>query len=159
MKMYRQMAFAGTASLALPIGLLDNAAVFSPTQAMIDLETNEAVYKLMRGMEVDQDTACVDLINELTFCTGRTYVETEHTLRHFRRVGWNPKLFDRTYHDQTEPAAFGDRRVLDRAERAWRELVAAEPPVEIDPKMAAEIERIVECAREELLQCSERRGS
>ena len=37
MKTYRQMAFGCTVSLPLPIGGLDNGAVFSPTQAMIDL--------------------------------------------------------------------------------------------------------------------------
>ena len=34
MKTYRQMAFGATVSLPLPIGALDNGAVFSPTQAI-----------------------------------------------------------------------------------------------------------------------------
>ena len=56
MKTFRQMAFGCTVSLPLPIGLLDNGAVFSPTQAMIDLEMNEAMYKFGRGMEVSDET-------------------------------------------------------------------------------------------------------
>ena len=151
MKVYRQMALGSTASLSLPIGLLDNGAVFSPTQAMIDLEVNEAVYKLAQGVEVDEDTLCLDLINELTFCRHGTYLETDHTLRHFRRVGWNPSLFDRRYHDHAQPAVFGDGDILERADRAWRELVASQEPVEVEPSMVKELDRIVQAAREELL--------
>lgn len=42
LKTYRQMAFAATVSASLPIGLLDSASTFSPTQAMIDRDINLA---------------------------------------------------------------------------------------------------------------------
>ena len=151
MKIYRQMALGATSALSLPIGLLDNGSVFSPAQAMIDLEMNEAVYKLAQGMEVDDETLCLDLINELDFCRRKTYLETEHTLKHFRQVGWNPKLFDRSYHDHSRTVEFGDRDLLERADRTWRDLLAAHEPAQVDPKMATEVDRIVEAAKLELL--------
>ena len=151
MKTYRQMAFGSCASLPLPIGGLDNSAVFSPTQAMIDLEMNEAIYRFARGMEVDDETCCVDLIDKLGFCESQSYLETEHTLRHFREVGWNPNLFDRTYCDHAGAASCNDQTILDRAEQTWREIVAARDPVEVEPSFARELDRIVESARKELL--------
>jgi trimethylamine--corrinoid protein Co-methyltransferase len=151
MKAYRQMAFGSTVSLPLPIGALDNCAVFSPTQAMIDLEMNEAIYEFARGLEVNDDTCAVDLINELGFCERRTYLETEHTLRHFREVGWNPKLFDRTYCDHNAPAPCTDEKVLRQADDAWRLLVAAQKPIEMESGRGRELARIVESARKELL--------
>lgn len=151
MKVYRQMALGSMAGLPLPIGLLDNGAVFSPTQAMIDLEMNEAVYKLAQGMEVDEDALCLDLIHERDFCRHGTYLETDHTLRHFRRVGWNPSLFERRYHDHAQPAVFGDREILDRADRAWRERVASHKPIDVQPRVVQELDRIVQAARAEIL--------
>jgi trimethylamine:corrinoid methyltransferase-like protein len=152
LKLYRQMALGSTVSLPLAIGTLDNAAVFSPTQAMIDLEVNEAVHKFYQGMEVNDETMCLDLIDELEFCAGRTYLESEHTLRHFRQLGWNPCLFDRTACDHTAPVQLGDERLLDEADRTWRELVANQPDVERDTAFVDELDRIVEAARGELMQ-------
>lgn len=151
MKTFRQMAFGCTVSLPLPIGALDNGAVFSPTQAMIDLEMNEALYRLGRGLTVDDETCAVELINELLFCQQRTYLESEHTLAHFRELGWYPRLFDRRYCDHTGSAPAGDERLLRQADQAWRDLVAAQPPVDVEPALAREVERIVAAARAELL--------
>lgn len=151
MKTYRQMAFGSTVSLPLPIGALDNAAVFSPTQAMIDLEMNEAIYRFARGVEIDSETCAVDLINELVFCERRTYLESEHTLAHFRQVGWMPKLFDRTYCDHTKPAPGADEAILRKADQQWRDLVAGQKPVEHERGFVERLEKVVASAREELL--------
>jgi trimethylamine--corrinoid protein Co-methyltransferase len=150
MKTYRQMAFGATASLPLSIGALDNASAFSPTQAMIDLEMNEAIYKFARGVSIDQDTCAVDQINDLLFCERRTYLESEHTLSHFREVGWMPKLFDRTYCDHTQQAPAGDDALLAKAECQWRALVAKQPPPELDRAFTAAVNEIVAAARREL---------
>ncbi|MEK7407932.1 MAG: trimethylamine methyltransferase family protein [Acidobacteriota bacterium] len=152
MKTYRQMAFGATASMSLPVGLLDNGAVFSPAQAMLDLDMNRAMYEFGRGMEVSDETMCVDLINELEFCQQDTYLESAHTLRHFRDVFWATRMFDRTYRgaDANEPHE-ADRRILQKADRAWRELVSAQEPLEVDPRFAAELDRIVAAARTDLL--------
>lgn len=151
MKTYRQMAFGCTVSLPLSIGALDNGAVFSPTQAMIDLEANEAIYKFARGMEVTPETCAVDLIQEMTFGQHRTYLETEHTLANFRSVGWYPRLFDRAYCDHTRPSPASDEKMLQEADRAWRKLVAAQQAPDIEPAMVRQLDRIVEAARKELL--------
>jgi trimethylamine:corrinoid methyltransferase-like protein len=151
MKVYRQMAFGSTVSLPLAIGALDSAAVFSPTQAMIDLEVNEALHKFYRGMEVTEETMCLDLIEGLEFGARRTYLEAEHTLKHFRQVGWNPQLFDRTYCDHTAPVALGDEKMLNEADQTWRKLVAAQTPPEHDATFLKELDRILDAGRQELL--------
>jgi trimethylamine--corrinoid protein Co-methyltransferase len=151
MKVYRQMAFGSTVSLPLAIGALDSAAVFSPTQAMIDLEISEALYKFYRGIDVSEETMCLDLIAELEFCARRSYLETEHTARHFRNVGWLARLFDRSYCHHDAPVILGDENLLDKADQAWRDLVAAQPDLEPDPALARELDRIVDSARRELL--------
>jgi trimethylamine--corrinoid protein Co-methyltransferase len=152
MKTYRQMAFGSTVSTSLPIGLLDNGAVFSPAQAMIDLDMNRAQYGFGRGLEVDEETMCVDLINALEFGEKTTYLESEHTARHYRDVLWATRMFDRTYRKSggaLPPEE--DSRILGKADATWRELIAAQEPMELDTRFAAELDRIVEAARAELL--------
>ncbi len=151
MKVFRQMAFGSTVSLPLAIGALDNGAVFSPTQAMIDLEVNQALHKFYRGLEVNDETLCLDLIEELEFCSRRTYMETEHTVQHFREVGWIPRLFDRASCDHQKPMVFSDERILADADGAWRVLVAQQLPPDREPAFVRELDRIVAAAREELL--------
>jgi trimethylamine--corrinoid protein Co-methyltransferase len=153
LKVYRQMAFGSTVSLPLAIGVLDNGAVFSPTQAMIDLEINEGLHKFYRGMEVTDETMCLDLIAEIEFGAKQTYLATEHTARHFREIGWRPRLFDRSYCDHNAPATVSDDGILEAADRRWRELVAGQKTPERDPALVKEIDRIVAAAKSELLSC------
>lgn len=151
MKTYRQMAFSCTVSQPLPIGALDNGAVFSPTQAMLDVEMNEAQWRFHRGIEVTEESCAVELINELVFCERRTYLESELTLAHYRRLGWYPQLFDRAYCDHAQPAPASDEKLLQAADERWRKLVDAQPAVTVEPGFAGELERIVAAARRELL--------
>jgi trimethylamine--corrinoid protein Co-methyltransferase len=151
LKIYRQMALGSTVSLPLAIGALDSAAVFSPTQAMIDLEMNQALHKFHQGIEVNEETLCLDLIEELEFGVQQSYLETEHTARHFRHIGWNPELFDRSYCDHTAPVSLGDEKMLDQAEQKWRQYVAAHEPPQRDAHFLRELDRIVAAAKQELL--------
>lgn len=151
MKAYRQMAFGATVSLPLAIGALDSAAVFSPAQAMLDLEFNEGIYKFFQGIDVDAESMALDVIAEMGFCANETYLQAEHTAEHFRRVGWNPRLLNRTYCDHAASAELGDAKLLDRADQAWRDLLAKHPPMEPDFRLITELDRIVAAARRELL--------
>jgi trimethylamine--corrinoid protein Co-methyltransferase len=152
MKTFRQMAFGATVSSSMPLGLLDNASAFSPAQAMIDLDVNRAQYSFSRGIEVSDDTLCVDLINRLEFCESGTYLEDEHTFRHFREVLWDTQFFDRRYRDgETVTCSQADEAILGKADRAWRELVAGQDDIERDPGFLKELDRIVDAAKEDLL--------
>lgn len=152
LKTYLQMGLGSMASHSFPLGLLDNGAVFSPTQAMLDLEANRAMYGLARGCRLDDEALCVDLINALEFCDRTAYLETDHTLQHFRDTLWDPRFFDRTYRrtDRLDPME-EDARLLDEADAAWREIVEAQEPIELDPKLSAEVDRIVEAARADIM--------
>ncbi len=152
MKTYRQMAFASMVSAPHPIGLLDNGSAFSPAQAMIDLDANRAMFKLGQGITIDDETLCVDLINRLEFCQNEAYLQTDHTLRHFREVMWDTHVFDRAYRGQGPylPAE-ADARVLEAADKEWRRLVATQTPPQRDAHFRAELDRIVDNARRELM--------
>jgi len=153
MKCFRQMAFGCTASHSFPLGLLDNGAVFSPTQAMLDLDANRAMHLFARGVEIAEETLGLDLIQAMEFCEGTSYLTTEHTARHFRSVLWDSAYFDRTYRrDGPIHAPEEDGKLLRKADAAWREIVAAQRDPDIAPDFLAELDRIVAAARQELLR-------
>ncbi len=152
MKTYRQLALAAMVSAPLGIGLLDNGSAFSPTQAMLDLDMNHALYGLAKGVVVNDETLCVDLIHQLAFCEQEAYISSDHTLAHFRELLWNTCYFDRTYRRETSYRHDeADRRLLDMAERDWRRLVETHVSPERDVAFLSELERITAAAREELL--------
>jgi trimethylamine--corrinoid protein Co-methyltransferase len=152
MKTYRQMALASMVSASLPIGLLDNGSVFSPVQAMIDLDMNEAQYRLSRGLKIDDDTLSTDLINSMAFCEHEAYLQTEHTLKFFRSTVWDTKLFDRDYRrDEYLSSDDADERILRRADEQWRRLVSSHDQPHRDKVFLKELDRIVSSARVELL--------
>ncbi len=105
------------------------------------------------GIEVNDETMCLDLIGELEFGEKKgAYSETEHTLRHFRDVLWDSKYLDRTYRKETSlKPSVHDSKLLEKAEQAWRQVVASQKPIELAPQFVAEVDRIVEAARKELL--------
>ncbi|MEW6754593.1 MAG: trimethylamine methyltransferase family protein [Candidatus Latescibacterota bacterium] len=152
MKTYRQMAFGSTVSHSLPLGLLDNGAVFSPAQAMLDPDASRAMHTLARGLTVNEETLAMEAIEEVG-CGGHgAHLETEHTLRHFRQVGWDSLFSDRSYQraEALSPLE-ADRRLLERADQAWRRIAAQQEPVEQDPAFAREVNAICDAARRELL--------
>jgi trimethylamine--corrinoid protein Co-methyltransferase len=151
MKTYRQMALGAMVSSSLPIGLLDNGSAFSATQAMLDLDTNRALYNLSRGVEVNDETLAVDLINQLAFCEQDAYLNSEHTLAHFREVIWDARYFDRSYRREQEyRPEVADRRLLERADEDWRRLVRDHVSPERNAAFLTELERITGAARAEL---------
>ncbi|MBC8255142.1 MAG: trimethylamine methyltransferase family protein, partial [Ardenticatenia bacterium] len=137
---------------ALPIGLLDNGSAFSATQAMLDLDMNRAQYQLSQGVVVNDDTLCVDLINQLGFCEKEAYIQNEHTLHHFKEVMWNTRYFDRSYRRQESyRPEEADRKLLDKADQDWRRLVRQHVSPSRDAAFMAELDRVTGGARAELL--------
>ncbi len=150
MKTFRQMALGSTASMMLPIGILDSASTFSPAQAMIDLDFNKGMYKFGQGTKVNDETMCVGLINEMCFCEHKTYLETEHTFEHFRDVLWDPAYLDRNY-SSSGTSGNADKAMLKKADNDWRKLVDSQEAIEVAPALKKELDQIVEAAKKELL--------
>jgi len=95
----------------------------------------------------------VDLINAMEFCERTSYLETNHTARHFRSLLWNPAYFDRTYRRDGPMTPWeGDEKLLKKADTTWRELVAQHKDPEFPESWAAELDSIVEAAKTELLR-------
>ncbi len=147
------MTLSCTASSSLPIGLLDNASTFSPTQAIIDLDVNKAIYEFGKGIEINEETVNVDLINRYGFCETDNYLGSEQTLKYYRDILWDSKLLNTEFRKKefykTDKM---DEEILNKSDKIWRSLVESQKDPEFSPNYKAKIDKVVNKAKEELLR-------
>jgi hypothetical protein len=65
---------------------------------------------------------------------------------------WDTSLFDRSYRKEGNlTPGDADRRILEEADRRWRQIVETHQSPERDSHFRAELDRIVAAAKEKLL--------
>ncbi|MBM4079405.1 MAG: hypothetical protein FJ278_06870 [Planctomycetes bacterium] len=153
---FKQMALASaTGSLGLHLGSLDGAAIFSPEQAMIDLDLCRGLWDFYRGIEINSDTLALDEIEQVGLGEGKTFMDTDHTFKHFRHALWMPKLLDVSMWRDGEEAD-RERRMLAKANRQWKQLLADWQPPKVNQALVAEVHEVVERAKREIGAADER---
>ncbi len=113
---------------------------------MVQHEIMGYVERLVRGFEVNDETLALDAIAEVG--PGGTFMDHEHTARHFREEIWFPRLLDRQFYDPW--VASGRLSMAERA-RAEKERLLREHTVEPLPEdVEREVARITAAARREM---------
>ena len=124
----------------------DQAAV---DQAMIDLDLGRGLYDFCKGIQINDDTLALDQIDSVGIGHGRTFVNTDHTLNHFRDALWMPSLLDTSmWHDNHE--AEPEQRILEKANRQWKAHLESYTPPQVNADLLAEMTAVVERAEREL---------
>ncbi len=131
------------------LGLVDAGSTFSPTQFVLELELDRGLCQGYKPAEVSEETMGLADMLRLGCGEGKTFLDTEHTLRYFRGF-WHPTILDR------EAGPTGDapdeEALLERADRYWREKVAEHRPAEVDPSKVQAVGNVLQRARAHLLQ-------
>jgi trimethylamine---corrinoid protein Co-methyltransferase len=129
------------------IGHLENALTFSPLQLVIDNEIARYVRRVIKGIEVNDDTLGLDIIEQAGIA-GNT-LSTDHTADHFKDELLLSPFFD--------SLSWGVDNSLDKerfeklaAEKARRLLAEETEPV-LTPEQEAAIDEIVAEAKSALL--------
>jgi len=150
---YRAMAIAACTGRPFHMGgtgTLHGGKVFSPVQFIIEREMGEGLWRLGQGIRVDDATLAVDTIHAVGVGEGRSYLDTPHTMDHFRET-WMPQFLARApwVDDATE---FGrEAQMLDAAHERYRDAVQRYAPPQKDQGATKEVQRIVDRARRHLL--------
>ena len=119
---YLMVAMAGADYVHLAAGMLDSGNSISYEQFIIDNEILGMVHRLIRGVDVDQETLAVDIIENVV--PGGNYITEEHTVEHMFRQFFYPSLairmnFDR-WQEQGKPTPLTNANEL---ARTWLEEV------------------------------------
>ena len=138
-RMYKLMACAALGKINYPTGALASNTVFSPEQAMIDLEMGAALNKLLDGVKVTDETLCIDLMQEKGI--GGNFFDDMQVAMNYKDVLWLPELLDRS------PAACGpidrEKDIVASAYKKWQQILKDTVPYRLDDDKAKEIDKIV----------------
>jgi trimethylamine--corrinoid protein Co-methyltransferase len=115
-------------------------------QLIVDNETAAYVKRILRGIEVNQDTLAVEVIKRVGI--GQNFLADEHTVSHFRQEVWFPQGFDRRGWEDWW--ADGAKSMADWARERKEWILTHHQPESIDPALVDEIDHIVAVAMKEL---------
>lgn len=135
-----QTAYAAGADLTFGTGLLDGSRILALEQIVADDEVFGMVTRLLRGVEVSEETLATDLIVRMGF--SGDYLFERHTRRHARGL-WRPLLGESGSYDAW--AAAGRRSTMDKARDRVAEILSAEPEP-FPEELGRELEQIMAAA-------------
>ncbi|MCP4640931.1 MAG: hypothetical protein GY851_10880 [bacterium] len=128
------------------MGTLNNGALGSPTQFMLDMEIRKAQWLYGRDIEVSDDTLNLDEVVQVTKERGN-FLTSEHTMNHYHEL-WLCDLFrsDNPFSGQGWDGT--EKAILDRCDEMWRANVENwQPPEWPEDKLKA-VDAVVENAKQ-----------
>jgi trimethylamine:corrinoid methyltransferase-like protein len=124
--------------------------MFSPLQLLIDREFQSFLWRFSAGAPVDDEQIALDLIVSVGQGIGASYLDSEHTLTHYRRSLWFPGLVDRRVWQGDREEQCPDERLLARAQAQFDAVMSRYRPPEVDRDMLARVRAVIGRARREL---------
>ncbi len=116
------MAYANGADVTFGTGLLDGSRILCLENMVVDDEIIGMVKRVLRGIEVSDETLAVDLIKKMGF--SGNYLFDAHTRKHVREL-WQPTLGETGSYEGWKNA--GALSTTDKAQQKVREILAAKP--------------------------------
>jgi trimethylamine--corrinoid protein Co-methyltransferase len=126
-------------------GMLESTLTASYEKLIIDNEIVGNVKRLIRGIEVNDDTLAFDVIKSVG--PGKDYLGHPHTLKYFRTEQFLPELVDRKRYSDFRDDLIVDVRA--RAKEKAEALLEKHWPEPLDEGMVRELEGIVEAVERE----------
>jgi len=123
-------ALAGSNFIHHAAGMLENMNVVAAEQFVIDNDILGMAMRVVRGIEVDQETLALDTIDQVG--PGGHYLMAEHTIRHMRSEFFYPSaVVDRQGRDMWQQDGALDAR--QRARQIARDILAGHRPEPLTP--------------------------
>jgi len=125
------------AQMAHDVGYLEGGMCNSIEQIVICDELISYTRHFMHGMEINDETLALDLINEIG--PDGNYLSSEHTLKHYTK-DWYPKLFDRRNYDDWK--ARGEKTLRQRAKEKALKILATYKPEPLPAEIQKQLDEI-----------------
>jgi len=131
---------AGGVSLIWGVGQLESEMTFSPAQAVIDDEMISYVRRYLRGVDVSEESLALDVSRSVGIAG--SFLEHEHTLRHFRSELFMPAVLwrDRRARWRSD----GARTLEQRADEVASALMQSPVDNGLSKDQARELDRIAD---------------
>ncbi len=109
------------ANLIHDVGYMASGMTGSFDMLVMSDEIIGMVKRIMRGINIDEESLCLDVIDKVG--PGGNYLTEEHTLGHFKTEYWRPQLLDRSdYHTWTSKGSKSlDQKVNEKVKSILKE--------------------------------------
>ncbi|OGS55428.1 MAG: hypothetical protein A3K60_05335 [Euryarchaeota archaeon RBG_19FT_COMBO_56_21] len=134
-----QASYAGVNFMYDSAGSLDGSITTSYEKIVMDNEICGMVSRILRGIEVTDETLAVDEI--IRIGPAASYLGTPYTLSHFRKEHYIPELLDRKSRDSWEAAGRKDLAQVAREKARW--ILANHTPRPLDKDVFRECDEYV----------------
>ena len=135
------MASIVMSDMLLGVGFLHGSRIWSYAEMMMDCEIFSIIHRMMQGIVVDDESLALDTIAAVG--PGGNFLSQKHTLKHMRDM-FLPQFMDRRpYNEWEERKDEAHDWALDKA----RKVLATHQPEPMDPKLSAEMAKIIERAK------------
>ncbi|GAB4531653.1 MAG: trimethylamine methyltransferase MttB [Anaerolineae bacterium] len=132
------------ADLLQGAGMLYGSRIFSYEQLLLDCEIYSAIRQVAEGIPVNRETLALEVIRDVG--VGGNFLAHKHTRDHIRAL-WQPRFVDRRPYSAWEADGKGPREWANEKAR-W--ILENHQPVPLDPRLSAELSRIIAALEREL---------
>ncbi len=129
--------------LTASFGGVDLAISAALDKLVLDAETYEHARAYLRRFEVNDDTLALDVVNKVG--PGGHFLDTKHTLEHFKKEIWSRELSSTFILDPTAKGTF-----IERAQAKVREILAKHRAPIIEEAVSKEMRQIIEDAERDI---------
>lgn len=141
----------GTAARFCGSGLLSAGQDYSLVQHLLDAEMARAVERFWGGFEVTEETIALRLIEEMVEKKDTSFLEADHTIRHFKQEQWYPKWFGRGPWRDAVYELEAEHRMLERIDRYCKDSIQRYQQPDTDASKIRELRRIFQSAERQIL--------
>ena len=127
-------------------GMLEEGKTISPVQLLLERDLATGLQGIGGGLVPTPDMIGLSAIHQVDLGLHTSYLETEHTLNHFRHSLWLPEFIERAGWDGPD----AEKQVLDRTQEKVDSLVAQYSKPEGRGEQLAAMRAVVEKAKAEL---------
>ena len=127
------------AQLIHDVGYMDSGTTTALTQVVICHEIIAWIKQYMKGLVIDEESLALHVVEEVG--TDGNFIETEHTLRHFKEDEY-PELRDHRRYDDW--LALGGTTLKDRASEKVEKLLAEHEPPPLDEGIRKALRKVVQ---------------
>ena len=131
------MALSG-ANLIHDIGYIESGLTASHEMMVVCDETISFVRRLMQGIKLTPETLALDVIDKVG--PGGSFINTPHTMQHFRQV-WYPRVLDR--HNYSGWMKAGQPPANKTARQIARDAIANHQPAPVSPSTLETLNAII----------------
>ena len=122
------------------VGYIESGLTASWDSIVMCNEFIGAAKRVVDGFELNEETLALDIIDKVG--PSGHFLTEPHTIKHFRKETWIPKLIDRNNVQKWEEE--GRTTLLDRVKGRVKEILSTHQPESLDEKLVKELKRMAD---------------